>query len=377
MYRTERHILLRNNVNFNQIDELSYLSKNLFNYINYQIRQAFIKKEELPDKYELIKLLIKEDQIDYRSLSSQTSQQIILRVFDIWKSFFNLIKSKTQKKVGLPKYKKKEGRNIIIFTNQQAVLKNNYINFPKKTKLKPIKTKVDNIHQVRIIPQSTCYIVEVIYKKEVISRDLNESLYIGIDLGVNNLCSIASNKKLELVLINGRIIKSINQYYNKKLAYLKSIIKIGTSKRIQRLHFKRNNKINDYLHKSSRFVINHCIENKIKNIVIGYNKNWKTKINLGKINNQKFVQISFLKLVQQIQYKAEENNINVTLTEESYTSKCDSLNNERLCKHKRYSGKRIKRGLFSSKVNKLINADINGSINILRKVVSEASLNVN
>ncbi len=144
---------------------------------------------------------------------------------------------------------------------------------------------------------------------------------------------------------------------------------VGTSKRIEKLTLKRENKIHDYFHKSSRFIIDYCLEHKIKNIVIGYNEGWKQDINIGKVNNQKFVNIPYLKLIQMIEYKAEEVGIQVIRNEESYTSKCDALGLESLQKHSKYLGKRKKRGLFQSSKSKLLNADFNGSLNILRKVI--------
>jgi len=260
----------------------------------------------------------------------------------------------------------------LIFTNQACKIKNGYLYFQKRCDLNLIKTKVDNLCQVRIIPNSNCYVIEIIYRKEVKENDLKEKNYLSIDLGINNLATLVTNQGQQPLLVNGKIVKSINQYYNKKQALYQSYIgDKGISNRIKKLNFKRNNKINDYFHKTSRFIINYCIEHNIKNIVIGYNSGWKQEINIGKVNNQKFVFIPYLKLINQIQYKAEENNITVVIQEESYTSKCDSLALESIEKHESYLGKRIHRGLFQSSVGKFINADINGAINILRKVIGD------
>lgn len=237
-----------------------------------------------------------------------------------------------------------------------------------------MKTKVDNLCQVRIVPQSSCYILEVVYKKEVVDHDLDNNLYLGIDIGLNNLVALTSNKSgLTPLLVNGRLLKSINQYYNKTKAKLMSFVgNKGTSNRIEKLSHKRNCKVNDYLHKTSRFIINYCLAHKIKTIVIGKNKNWKQGINLGRKTNQSFVQIPFDRLIQQIQYKAEEVSISVILQEESYTSKCSFLDLESVEKHNVYKGKRVSRGLFKSSVGKVVNADINGSLNIIRKAVPNA-----
>ena len=175
------------------------------------------------------------------------------------------------------------------------------------------------------------------------------------------------------MLINGKIVKSINQYYNKKKAKLMHFIGgKGTSRRLEKLTFKRNNKVTDYIHKTSRFIIDYCIENRIKNIVIGYNDGWKQDVNIGKVNNQKFVSIPFLKLIQQVKYKAELVGVNIQTVEESHTSKCDSFALEEVKHHNKYLGRRKKRGLFQSSIKNLVNADVNGAINILRKVIGNS-----
>ncbi len=391
-YRIERHIILKDKV----LDNLCFLSKNLYNYVTYILRQVASEKFEniseykdliktlkskkgktyyKIDEYDLTKRLAKLNQPDYRSLPPQTSQAIIGLIYKNWKCFYKSLKCKNLKgKPHIPYYKEKDGRNIVIFTNQTVSLKESYLHFPKKCNLKPLKTKVINFQQVRVTPKLSCYIIEIVYEKEKTEHEnLDNNLYLSIDLGVNNLLTTSNNAGLCPFIVNGKIVKSINQYFNKKKATLMSYIgSKGTSRRIRQLTLKRECKISDYLHKSSRFIINYCITNNIKNIVIGYNKECKQNINIGKANNQKFVSISYSKLIHQLQYKAEENGINVLLNEESYTSKCDSLSLEPIKKHETYLGKRIKRGLFQSATSKVINADVNGSLNILRKVIGDS-----
>jgi putative transposase len=299
-----------------------------------------------------------------------------------WKSFFAAIKTfKTNGSLGkprLPNYKNpSKGRFTVIFTGQQISLKESFIHFPKVAQLQPVKTKQTTIKQVRIIPQATCYVIEIVYEKEVIKdENLDKDLYIGIDLGLNNLATITSNKPgLQPILVNGRPLKSMNQYFNKVKAKLQSFIgDMGTSNRILKLLHKRNNKVQDYLHHTSRLVIDYCVKNGIGNIVIGKNDNWKQQINLGKKTNQNFVSIPFQTLINQIEYKAEEVGIKVQVTEESYTSKASFLDQDDISVYGKannpvFSGKRIKRGLYKSKSGKLINADVNGSLNILRKAL--------
>jgi putative transposase len=390
MQLVERHIIKKSNSEWKKIDDLCFLSKNLYNYSLYQIRQHFEKTGNFLYYNPLEKELRTNNQFDYRNLPAHTSQQILLVIDRNFRGYFQLLKKWKKNKRSLtgcpkpPKYKDKvKGRNLIIFTNQQVRIqkKTGCINFPKKTGLKPLNTKVTNLQQVRIIPQTGCYIIEVIYKKEIVNHEnLKIENYLSIDLGVNNLASITTNQSgLNPILINGKIIKSINQYYNKTLAKLKSNLKKNhnknSSNRTQRLNLKRNNKIIDYLHKSSKFIIDYCIEKNIQNIVIGKNKEWKQNCNIGKVNNQKFVSIPFQKLINQIQYKAELNSMNVILHEESYTSKCSALDLEPIKFHEKYIGKRVKRGLFKYS-NGLVNADVNGSLNILRKVIKDDFINL-
>lgn len=197
--------------------------------------------------------------------------------------------------------------------------------------------------------------------------------YLGIDIGLDNLASCVSNNG-SCFIINGRPLKSINQYYNKRLAFLKSKLKDNkhTSKQIRSLTNKRNNKIKDYLHKASRILVNHVVSNGINAIIIGHNKCWKQEINIGKRNNQNFVSIPFNVFISMISYKATLEGINVKIVEESYTSKCSFLDNERICKHESYKGRRVKRGLFKTSFGRTINADINGAFNIIRKSEKES-----
>jgi len=372
--RTERHVVFKSKI----LDDICSLSKNLYNRANYLIRQCYFEIGEILDYCEIEDLLKQED--CYKVLPAQTAQQILKLLDKNWKSFFSSLKEyksnskKFKARPKIPNYKR--DKNIVVFTNQQVKYKNGYIHFPKKSYLQPLKTKIlkENIQQVRIVPDSTCYVVEIIYNKEIkIYENLDKELYLGIDLGVNNLIACVSNKAvIEPVLIKGKILKSINQYYNKMNAKFMSYIgDRGISNRIKVLTFKRNNRIHNYLHHTSRFVINYCLKNDIKTIVIGKNEGWKQNINIGKVNNQKFVSIPFNKLIQQIQYKAEDVGINTILTEESYTSKVDHLAFETMKHHSKYLGKRIKRGLFKSSTGLIFNADINGALGILRKVIGD------
>jgi putative transposase len=240
------------------------------------------------------------------------------------------------------------------------------------------KTKVDNICQVRVRPCGSCYKLEVVYNVEKAEKKPFNYRVASIDLGVDNFVTLTNNIGLKPVVINGKIIKSINQYYNKvlseKMPILKNIHKQDWSNELERLMDKRNNKISDFIHKSSRWLVNYCMKHKINTLIVGNNKEWKQNINIGKVNNQKFIYIPFMDFIQKLAYKCEDVGIDFIQTTESYTSKASFLDNDEIPKeydenlHPEFSGKRIKRGLYRSKNGTLINADVNGSYNIGRKV---------
>lgn len=388
MILVERHIIKRSNSNWREMDRLCYLSKNLYNYSLYKIKKYF----EETGKFYYYNLLEKELRTEkhetYRNLPVASSQQILIRLDKNFRSFFQLLKKWKKDKKTLkgcpnpPKYKDKiKGRNLVIFTNQQVKMKGEYICFPKKANLKPIKTKVNNVQQIRIIPQTSCYVLEIVYEKEIQKNEnLNKDNYLAIDLGVNNIVTIVSNLPgIKPVLINGRIIKSKNQFYNKIKAKVQSHLeknhKKKTSKRLNNILLKRNNYVFNYLHHVSKFVVSFCLENNIKTVVIGKNENWKQECDMGKRNNQNFLNIPHTTLIEQIKYKAEFDDIIVIIKTEEYTSKCSALDLEEIEKHENYLGKRIKRGLFKS-LSSLINSDVNGALNILRKEIGDDFINL-
>ena len=237
----------------------------------------------------------------------------------------------------------------------------------------PKQIRLKDVRQVTIQKFYNKIKININYEdREVIKNQYDLNSVIGIDLGINNLCAITSNDKSFSYIINGRPLKSINQFYNKKLSELKSKLEICNKKKssnaIQNLTQKRSNKINHYLNCCSKQLINLCIENNVEKIIIGHNKGWKQEVNLGNKTNQNFVQIPFNQLINQIQYKSQKyTDLTVEIVEESYTSKIDHLALEKLEHQENYLGKRIKRGLFKSSTNKVLNADINGAIGILRK----------
>ena len=417
MQRVETYILkkTKNKKDYLALRDICHNSKNLYNYVNYIIRQCQTNKlENIPDfkdlirtskkivkskkdgsekqyvynsisEFDLSKRLCELNQTDYKSLKAKVSQQTIKVIFKSYKSFFKSISdyyknlSKYKGKPRLPKYKDKDGLFEVVYTNQSASITNDgYLKLSKELILKSVRTQIlkRNFKQVRIIPKNDYFQIEIVYEKQqgdytkqAINK--NKKTYnAAIDIGVDNLATITSdNPDSTPVIINGRSLKSINQYYNKKLAELNQIYskhKIHTGKKLHKLNYKREMIINDYLHKVSRRIIDYCINNNVGTLYIGHNNEWKQNCDLNKQNNQNFIQIPFNKLIQKIEYKCEEIGITVITINEAYSSKCSFLDNEDVCKHDNYLGKRIKRGLFRSNIGQLINSDVNGSLNILR-----------
>ena len=372
MILTERHIIKKTNSLYKELDMLCFLSKNLYNSALYTVRQFYFENKKYINWINVNNQFIKDKQIDYYALPCKVSQQTLKMVDQNMKSFFNALKAKNSKP-RLPKYlDKTKGRFVVTYTNQaisKTELKKGYIVL-SKINIR-IKTKIHDVQQVRIVPQNNVIVIEVLYKADCKSNISDVRKYCGVDFGLDNLMSCGFSD-VRPMLINGRPLKSINWHYNKKKAELQSLLKNKyTSNRITNLTIKRNNKVNDYLHKSSRLFINYLVSNDITDVVIGYNKEWKQGINIGRVNNQNFVNIPYYKLLNMLTYKCELLGITVHISEESYTSKCSFLDNEEICKHEEYKGKRIKRGLYKSSDGRLINADINGALNILKKVIGE------
>ena len=403
MRQVERHIVKENSPFWKQIDNLCFLSKNLYNYANYLVRQSFIF-DNVYLGFNQIYYLVK-DKPDYQALPRKVSQQV-LRVLDKnWKSFMTANKAYKETPVKfngrpkLPKYKHKiKGRNLLIYTIQ-AISKPSL----RKGKVKlsgtdiSVSTKAKNIAQARIIPKVGQYVIEIVYDQDEHQTVTNPELVAAIDIGVDNLAALTSNQKgFAPILVNGRPLKSLNQFYNKTKAKLQSKLRgtKQTSRRIQKLTAKRNNQVDTYLHQASRWIIDYLDSRGIGKLIIGKNSLWKQEVNNGKKrrdpaspsgarecsprqNNQSFVSIPHANFIKMLIYKGVMKGIKVVCAEESYTSKASFLSLDSIptygddnAKQVRFSGYRETRGMYKIKGEKTrINADVNGSYNIMRKVI--------
>ena len=371
-----------------QLRELCFFSNCLYNFGLYNVRQNFFENKTFlnyPKNYPNCK-----DNENYKLLQSNIAQQTLKDVDEAFKSFFGTIGK--VKKSRPPHYREKGGLYQITIAGNSISIQDGYLQIPSsrtyssvlnkhKIKIKfPERLVGKKINEVKIIP---CYggkYFKIAYCYEVEKKDLqlNREKSLAIDIGLDNLATCVTNTGTSFIL-DGRKIKSINRHWNKRKAYLQAILMKQKQKQyfsnlLRRITIKRNNRVEDCLKKTARYIINFCIENDIGTVVCGYNPDFKREINLGKKTNQNFTQISFGKLRSQLKTLCGRYGMKYVEQEESYTSKASFLDLDDLLVYDaekpykgKFSGKRIKRGLYRSKTGKLINADVNGAANILRK----------
>lgn len=385
--RVEKHIIKYNHKYYKLLDDFCFKSKNLYNFANYQIRQSFIKNGKYINFNALDKLLKqKEMDFDYRQMPMASIAQQTLRYLDNnWKTFFTSMedwkkhKEKYSGRPKIPKYLKKNGRYTVILTNQNCKIKDGIIRFPKSFKGFTLKTKVDQLQQIRVIPRNQYIVIEVVYKINIPDKIQENGRYYSVDVGLDNLLTVTNNFGETAFAVNGKGLKSANQYYNKKLSHYREIAKrmnqLDWTNRMQKLTNKRNNIIQDFIHKASKFIVDSALESNVSVIVIGNNKKWKYKSKLSKKTNQSFVGIPHGELINKIVYKAENVGIKVIITEESYTSGTSFIDGEYPIKENYNKSRRKHRGLFVSNNGIKINADVNGSYQIMKKVFPNAFAN--
>jgi putative transposase len=367
----EQHIIHRGDPRFAEVDRAVLASKNLYNAANYIWRQAFLSNSKYIPYGKLDKRM--QASVDYCALPRKVLQWVLRQLNHDWQTFFAAAKAYARKPAGftgrprLPHYKNKPaGRNMLTYTRQAIRRKGLKENLVRPTGLNiAVQTHHPNFRQVRIAPHATHYTMEVVYEKSPLPvPSLKPDCYARIDLGLDNLAAVTSNNSgFEPFLVNGRPLKSINQFYNKRRAELQARLPIGvSSKRLERLTDKRNRRLKHELHLASRRIIERLVQEDI-----GKNAGWKQASNLGRRNNQNFVDNPHARFVDTVTYKAELVGIRVIIRDESYTSKCSFLDLEQIGKRETYAGRRVQRGLFVSANGRRIQADVNASYNIIRK----------
>ena len=382
--RAEQIIIRESHPKFKVIDQQCFHSKNLYNEANYIIRQKFIESGEYLNYYDMNKEFKTHE--NYKLTFSQPANCTLRLLDKNWKSYFKAIKDWKEhpnKYLGmpkLPKYLKKNGRFPWMIPNNQLVY-----DYEKQTVY--IRNRLLNNYewkcrclgrliQVRFIPKGSCYVMEIVYETEIPDTKTESNRIASIDLGVDNLVTMTNNIGLNPIIINGKGIKSINQYYNKRIAKEKSLLKIrhgkDWSKKLDSITFKRYQRIKNYMHNTSSYIVKWCVDNEIDTLVVGKNKEWKQNTSMSKVSNQKFVDIPYQMLLQQLKYKCENVGIKYIETEESYSSGTSFLDGEEPIKQNYDKSRRIERGLFKSNSGLLINSDVNGSLQIMMKVFPNA-----
>lgn len=366
------------------IDQQCFYSKNLYNEANYAIRQEFINNSNYINYYDMNKEFKTHE--NYKLTFSQPANCTLRLLDKNWKSFFKAIKDwklHPEKYLGmpkLPKYLKKDGRFPWMIPNNQC-----FYDYEKGTVYMRNRLLNDyewkcrcfgRLIQVRFIPRGSCYVMEIVYETEIPDTKENNNHIASIDLGVNNLVTMTNNIGLNPIIINGKGVKSINQYYNKRLAKEKSLLKIrhgkNWSRKLDVLTHKRYQRIKNYMHNASVYIIRWCLQKNVNTLVVGKNKKWKQKSEMSKSSNQKFIQIPYEMLLGQLRYKCENVGINYIEVDESYTSGTSFLEQEYPDKSNYDRTRRIVRGLFKSNSGLLINSDVNGSLQIMKKVFPNA-----
>lgn len=377
--RVEQIIIKKNHPKFKVIDEMCFHSKNLYNEANYVLRQEFIENNNYVSYSDMNKEFKTHE--NYKLCMSQPANCTLRLLDKNWKSYFSAIKDwqkHPDKYLGmpkLPKYLPKEGRFNWMIPNNSCLYdtENGEVYFRLRV-LQGYHWKsrcIGRLIQVRFVPRNDQYIMEIVYETEVCENSDVSKRIASIDMGVDNLVTLTNNIGIKPFIINGKPLKSINQYYNKQKAKLQSdLIKRNGrhwSKNLESLTTKRHQRIKNYLHNASAIVVKWCVENNIDTLIVGKNDTWKQ----DKKHMQNFTDIPYEMLIRQLKYKCENFGIKYVETEESYTSGTSFLDNELPTKENYNNERRIQRGLFQAK-EMLVNADVNGSLQIMKKVFPDS-----
>lgn len=376
---------------YKSIKELCHIAKNLTNEAIYNVRQYYFTEDKFL-KYEKNYKLLKSSP-NYKELNSNMAQQILKEVDGSFKSFFGLIKLAKQGKYSfkdckLPHYLPKDGYTTLVIgfvrlNGNKLILpfSNNFKKTHKVVEITIPPVLLDKkVKEIRILPKANARYFEIqyIYETECIQRNLNTQNALALDLGVNNLVTAVSSTGKSFI-VDGRRLKSINQWFNKENARLQSIkdkqhFGKKPTNRQKAIARDCNNKVNDYMNKAARMIIDYCINNDIGTLIAGYNVTFQRNSHIGKQNNQNFVNIPYGRLRDKLAYMCELNGITYVEQEESYTSKASFWDKDNIPvynndnpKEYEFSGNRVHRGLYKTANGKTFNADINGALNIMRK----------
>ncbi|HEY7347671.1 MAG TPA: transposase [Ktedonobacterales bacterium] len=387
MQLVEQHVIKHSDSRFAPIDAAAFAAKNLYNAALYEVRQTYIFEHRYLGNSEVYHRM--KPTPAYRALPRKVGNSILRQLDTNWRAFFAALeawKEAPGKFLGrpkLPKYKHKTRGRFLLIYDLQALSRRALA----RGRLRPsgldieVQTGHKTVKQARIVPRAGYYVVEIVYEQAEAAPSGNPALVASVDIGVDNLAALTSNKPGFVPrLVNGRPIKSTNHYYNKRRAALQEALShLGITARMARLTTRRTRRINHYLHTASKAIIALLAQEGIGTLIVGKNAGWKQEAELGRVNNQHFVGLPHARFIQMLAYKAKLAGMRFVLQEESYTSRASALDSDAMPLYdpKRagkpvFSGKRIKRGLYQARDGRTVNADVNGSANILRKALPNA-----
>ena len=391
MQLTERHLIKPSHKLHQTLDDLTYKAKNLYNHGLYLYRQSYFEYKKDSEKpmlswMDIDRNLRQQGHEDIRALPSKVANAVLKNLGEAISSYWKLVRlncnGDSNQKPKLPHYLHKvKGRYPVSFSYQtfgKTRGSNRELILCPKSICLPIPTKVEHPKQVRIIPKHGDFVIEVIYEVEA-SDSNTTSKYVGIDLGVDNFATITFSSGQKPLIVKGLELKSINQGYNRLIAKSQSLLPESqkTSKSIHRLWSRRSRVLNSKIHQITAFLTTLFDEMQIETVFIGKNKNWKQELPFGNVVSQRFVYLPYETFIEQLRYKCQLRGISVLMQEESYTSKASFLDDDDVpvygeVENPTFSGRRVKRGLYRAGDGRLINADVNGAYNILRKGLGNA-----
>jgi len=389
--RVYKTVLSETHSLFSLLENYCHESKNLYNYANYILRNRYREKDfELFNFYKLRKFIqsdLSEGNPWRRQATTHIGAETLRTLINSWQSYFSSLKSYSnapEKFKAMPKqpgYLPKNGTFQMVLDTDNFKFDGATVRFPKCFKgLQVPFDKAAKVYQVRVVPKYNHLIAEVVYRVESRSIAEDNGRYLSLDLGVCNFVAITSNVAgFQSLVVNGKGLQSTNQFYNKQKAHYQELAdrlhQGNATNRLNAITWKRNQRVYDFLHKASRYVADLAKEQNISRVICGYNTDWKHEANLGRLTNQKFVQIPYLKFVSLLRYKLADNGIELTLPEESYTSKTSFLDGEHPEKRLKYAGRRRHRGLFICGDGRSVNADVNAAYQTMKKVIPNAYSN--
>ncbi|MCC5665298.1 transposase [Nostoc sp. CHAB 5784] len=385
MRQVEKHVIKRGDAWFDYCSQITTISRKLYNTAQFTQRQGFFFGWSTQSQAKL-DLLFKQDE-NYKALPAKVAQLVLKQNADAWLAYYKALKEyklEPSKFTGKPKPPGYiDDKNLVKFNNQ-AIGKREFNKgwiIPSMSPIKiPVKPELrfQDLCEVRIVPKTGYFVIEVVYEvpdQSQLCSSLNPQLNAAIDIGLDNLATIVFNDPtIQPIVVNGKPLKSINQFYNKQIAKYRGFIKVGTSHRIANIVRNRNNFVDSYLHQSTFRIVDEFLRLGVTHVSIGKNEQWKTHLDLGKRTNQSFTQIPHAKFIEMLTYKLQRVGIIVVVNEESYTSRASFIDWDNIPTYDpdnkvkyTFSGRRVKRAWYVSKNGFKIHADVNGAFNIGRK----------